>query len=383
MLVIGALFALASEAARTASPGAHAPEAATSAAPWLRALSGGGLGPRVPQVIEVPRVSGRLLASQLGLVINTADPYSLAVGEYYAQRRGLQPQQILRVTLPVTETLSESDFETLREQIAARLGSRIQALVLAWNMPYAVGCNSITGALALGLDLALCRHSCDRSRASPYFNSASIRPFTDLGMRPAMLLAAGTEAEGRALVDRGVAADGAALRLGAPPALALYLPTGDAARNVRAPWYPPAGRFHGVEIEHLPLSELAGQRRLILLQTGAVTVPALDTLQWLPGALADHLTSFGGQLAGRTNQTTALDWIRSGATASHGTVSEPCNHPQKFPHPLVLLGHYLQGATAIEAYWKSVAWPQQSLFIGEPLAAPFAAVVRRSAAAGP
>jgi len=54
-------------------------------------------------------------------------------------------------------------------------------------------------------------------------------------------------------------------------------------------------------------------------------------------------------------------------------VSEPCNHLRKFPHPLVLLGHRLQGATAIEACWRSVAWPQLSLFVGEPLAAPFAA----------
>jgi hypothetical protein len=47
-------------------------------------------------------------------------------------------------------------------------------------------------------------------------------------------------------------------------------------------------------------------------------------------------------------------------------------HLQKFPHPQVLLLHYLQGSTAIEAYWKSVAWPQQGVFIGEPLSAPFA-----------
>ena len=77
-------------------------------------------------------------------------------------------------------------------------------------------------------------------------------------------------------------------------------------------------------------------------------------------------------LGGEAGQSTVLDWIASGATASHGTVSEPCNHLQKFPHPQWLLLHYLQGSSAIEAYWKSVLWPQQSLFVGEPLAAPFA-----------
>jgi hypothetical protein len=34
--------------------------------------------------------------------------------------------------------------------------------------------------------------------------------------------------------------------------------------------------------------------------------------------------------------------------------------------------HYASGATAIEAYWKSVAWPGEGVFIGEPLASPFA-----------
>ena len=56
----------------------------------------------------------------------------------------------------------------------------------------------------------------------------------------------------------------------------------------------------------------------------------------------------------------------------YGTVSEPCSHAQKFPHPQVLLLDYAQGSSAIEAYWKSVAWPLQGVFVGEPLAAPFA-----------
>ena len=33
---------------------------------------------------------------------------------------------------------------------------------------------------------------------------------------------------------------------------------------------------------------------------------------------------------------------------------------------------YLRGNSLIEAYWKSVAWPGQGIFIGEPLAKPFA-----------
>jgi hypothetical protein len=33
---------------------------------------------------------------------------------------------------------------------------------------------------------------------------------------------------------------------------------------------------------------------------------------------------------------------------------------------------YLRGSSLIEAYWKSVAQPGQGIFVGEPLAKPFA-----------
>jgi uncharacterized protein (TIGR03790 family) len=87
--------------------------------------------------------------------------------------------------------------------------------------------------------------------------------------------------------------------------------------------------------------------------------------------MADHLTSSGGALTERGGQMSALAWLEAGATASYGTVVEPCNLPQKFPHPAVAIAHYLAGETLIEAYWKSVRMPGQGVFVGEPLAAPF------------
>ncbi|RZI96087.1 MAG: hypothetical protein EOP39_29135, partial [Rubrivivax sp.] len=44
---------------------------------------------------RAPRLYGRITANELGLVINTADPYSVTVGEYYAKRRGIPTEQIL------------------------------------------------------------------------------------------------------------------------------------------------------------------------------------------------------------------------------------------------------------------------------------------------
>jgi uncharacterized protein (TIGR03790 family) len=157
------------------------------------------------------------------------------------------------------------------------------------------------------------------------------------------------------------------------------LTSDDAARRVRTALYPPAGLLRGVgiNVRVTPAAALNTERHVLLVTTGSVQVTLEPAPDWVAGGMGDHLTSLGGDLLGRHGQSTALDWIASGATASHGTVSEPCNHLQKFPHPQLLLAHYAQGSSAIEAYWKSVAWPQQSVFVGEPLAAPFAPPLTR------
>lgn len=73
-----------------------------------------------------------------------------------------------------------------------------------------------------------------------------------------------------------------------------------------------------------------------------------------------------------SSQMSSLRWLEAGATASYGTVIEPCAFIAKFPDPQILLKHYLAGETLIESYWKSVLMPGQGVFIGEPLARPYA-----------
>lgn len=323
--------------------------------------------------------AGRLERSQIGVVINDDDPYSVAVGAHYIRRRGLKPHQVLHVRLPVRPVLAEPELEPLRHQIEAYFGPQIQALALAWREPWAVECNSITSAVSLGFQAAQCQRLCGPGRLSPYFNEATAMPFSLLGVRPSMLLAASDIARAKALIDRGVASDGALRRRGGPAVSAVFNRSGDKARDVRAASFPPAGRAGTLSVRQeqgLGKPRPAGER-LLLFQTGAVRVEGLSAWRFAPGAVADHLTSFGGVLDGSAGQMPATAWIDAGATASHGTVSEPCNYPQKFPHPQVLLHRLIEGGTLLEAYWKSVAWPTQSLFIGEPLAAPYAEPARR------
>jgi len=81
--------------------------------------------------VQVPRLTGRLTAKDIGLVINTADPYSVAVGEYYARRRRIPPDQVLRVDIPVKTTLNVVEFGELYARIRDHMGPQVQGLALA------------------------------------------------------------------------------------------------------------------------------------------------------------------------------------------------------------------------------------------------------------
>lgn len=322
---------------------------------------------------KVPRVFGRLTARDVGLVINTDDPYSVRVGEHYAKARGLADDQILRVAVPIKGSLTRDEFEDLAQRVDRFFGDRVQALALAWRQPYGVDCNSITGALTLGFDPGACSNTCAPTRPSRYFGSPSTRPYADYKMRLSMLLAASNSNEAIALIDRGVQADGSQGLRGAPRSHVHFVTTSDAVRSVRQVFFPPAGPIQGLNLDvHLDQTDaLKDASGVLMYITGRAQVDHLDTVRFVPGAVADHLTSFGGLLDKPHGQMTVLSWINAGATASYGTTSEPCSHWQKFPHPQALLLFYAQGASVIEAYWKSVLWPQQGLFVGEPLAAPF------------
>jgi uncharacterized protein (TIGR03790 family) len=309
-----------------------------------------------------------LSAANLAVVINSADPLSAAIGEYYVRRRNIPAPNVARVNFDYHRSIIPSaEFSQLKAAIDAQLPGSVQAYALTWTRPYRVDCMSITSAFAFGFDPSYCAQGCAATKLSSYFNSTSVAPYDQLRVRPAMSIAASNVGQASLLIDRGVRSDGTA------PRGTAYLVSGsDTARDVRAAEYPDSvmlvgGRMkivvlHGAGIEH--------RSDVMFYFIGAAQVPSIETNHFLPGAVADHLTSFGGQLTDSA-QMSSLKWLQAGATGSYGTVVEPCNFMSKFPNPALLMAHYLAGETLIEAYWKSVAMPGQGLFIGEPLAAPY------------
>ena len=187
-----------------------------------------------------------------------------------------------------------------------------------------------------------------------------------------MMLAGSSLKQVYAMIDRGVMSDATK-----PEATAYLMSTKNKARNVRARRYKVIQELlsKNINIEQINSNVLKNKSDVMFYFTGLVRVKAIETNKYLPGAIADHLTSSGGHLFGG-NQMSILRWLDVGATASYGTVVEPCAFTQKFPNPGIVIERYTNGESLIEAYWKSVAWPGQGVFVGEPMASPYVNTVQ-------
>jgi uncharacterized protein (TIGR03790 family) len=337
--------------------------------------------PRRPASLLVPRSS--ITPSEIAVLVNDGDQQSVIAGYYFQLRHHVPEENIIHVTLPMLPvpganfTIAQADFAALKAEVDAQLRPRIQAYAIAWTQPYAVsGGVGITSAFTYGYD---------GGKGGPprYFNSDTYQPFTDFRIRPAMMLAGYTPQDVVSLIDRGAAAQQIL-----PSGDGYFIRTTDVARSVRHPefiavvdlWNHP----NGLRMTYIDDASGAAHDfiksapQVLFYETGMQAVPEIASNRYVPGALADHLTSFGGELLASSGQMSVLDWLRAGVTASYGTVTEPSANPYKFPWATVLVARYFGGNTAVEAYNKSVAIPYQGVFVGDPLARPFGTVASLS-----
>lgn len=305
---------------------------------------------------------------ELAVIINDADPLSVRIGGYYQEKRKIPKSNMIHVHFtPGSTVMTREEFTRIKTQVDAKTPPHVQAFALTWTQPYRVDCMSITTAFAAGFDPKFCTTGCEPTQQSLYFNSSSVAPFTDFGLRPTMSLAGENFEEVKRLIDRGIQSDHTY-----PPGTGYLVDTSDRQRNVRAADFEHVRKTLGgiVKLEHIKTDAIHNKSDILFYFTGKTRISGLSTNTFVPGAIADHLTSTGGRLTD-SFQMSSLRWLEAGATGSYGAVIEPCNYPAKFPAPGVLIAHYTNGETLIEAYWKSVAMPGQGIFIGEPLANPY------------
>jgi hypothetical protein len=100
--------------------------------------------------------------------------------------------------------------------------------------------------------------------------------------------------------------------------------------------------------------------------------------KYLPGAVADGTTSLAGDIGCTSpgnnpcTQYVATEFLKAGASATYGSIVEPCAFNTKFPNSYIVASNLLKGLTVLEAYWKSIRMPYEGLLMGDPLTRPWA-----------
>lgn len=347
----------------------------------------------------------------LYVVVNTSDPSSVALGDYYMKARGIPSANIIKVIMPVRPQIGPAEAQDLLNKIAANKDAK--GFALAWSMPYKVGSNqSVTSFVSNGpVNPLVFTSTCNSTPNNPYFDTgiAVDKASAPINFRPSMLLASYTSSVPRKdgsfitpdstmltdatkmnsylagikqTIGKGISSD-----FSKPVGTAYFLKTTDAIRTgPRQVSMDYAKTLFGsyTNISVLSSNNTGGKKDILMELTGLpVFYPAEGgAANFLPGAVGDSLTSFSGSLYYTYGQTSALEFLRAGTTASYGTVREPCAYGEKFPKPETLTRYIVSGDTIAEAYWKSVLWPTEGLFIGEPLARPYSKMTITDVAGG-
>ncbi len=392
-----------------------------------------GSGP----VVTTPQRS--LTPNQVAVVCNSQYSQSCQLADYYLAQRGIPTSN--KVTLSFNAVgptqsgytydsaghgLGENEFENwsgsglnMRDYVINQISQQnpnqdIQAAVLMWKTPYIVyggaGLNDIcvaTDASCGSLVSAFARGSWSTtdvansgSTTSSYYASSSIKPKTDFNFLPTFLIPfdSGNYNQGKQFIDQGVASDNTY-----PTAEVYMLTTGDEARSgaryadmqtVESLFTQTSlGTTHRIDAQYTngQTDQMGGCSDLgtagtdylqnitgvLGYHTGRVCPPLLSSNTPVPGALAEHLTSHGGNIGqtSTTGQMSITEWLIDGYAASAGTIKEPWNGlytmAEKFPKVSSLWKEYYTGASALESYWKSVQKPGNTNFVGEPLANPW------------
>ncbi len=372
---------------------------------WSIQLQGRRVG-RTVAMCALMVLAGRTWAMgphQLLVVVNGGDADSVAIAREFAELRGIPPCNVVPLSLPTPlATAAQMSLTEWREQVYVPVMEAVAARglepqILAWayssGFPYRVVAAgkppvSLTGATFLRGKLPTAAAIKDGTYRSPLFagegiDEARSQPtqgfdayaewLRDDMPLPSMMLGVlhprgNTRAEILACLVRGRYSDGTR------PRGTVYLVTGEDVRARCRQWQFPhmikpirATGLAVAVVDQLP----AGRPDIIGLLMGSAVVDTAAVAPLLPGAIAEHLTSLGAAFE-QASQTKSSDWIRAGAVATCGAVTEPYSIPAKFPQAR-LYEHYGRGCSVIESFYLAIGSPLQVLLLGDPLARPFAA----------
>jgi len=315
------------------------------------------------------------------VVVNQAISNSCELGNYFCEQRQVPPQNVLYINWPGSNIQwTSNDFQTtlvtpLTNLLAAsQLTNQIDYIVLSMDIPFQTSFgstyNGTTSALFYGLRLGNGTDTNSYAASEAVFRQATPVGAPGYSFLTTMITADSlTQAE--QLVDQGVESDGTF-----PQQPVILEKSSDLLRNIRYPFFDNAifnVNILGVSSILRTNSDLVSWPGGCLgFETGLEQF-SVPQNTFVPGAIADSLTSYGGVIFGSNTQTNLLAFINAGAAGSYGTGTEPNGDTQKFPNPQVYF-YQARGFSLAESYYQSVNAPYFGLMVAEPLAAPFARV---------
>jgi hypothetical protein len=352
----------------------------------------------------VPHMAFALGPHEVLVLANKESPDSLHVAQEFMKLRQIPEINLVRLSIPlsgetVPEAISREEFTKLIWEPANRAmhDRRIDDHILAWiysvDFPTRITVDpwiasiSVQGLTFLRNDFPALNVVSNGAYVSPLFSgpsgpggmpfdSQTFDLFNDwLGDEmpvPSMMLGH-TGKRGNNVetiikcLTTGLDSDGTA-----PSGKVFFVTSSDVRSKAREWEFAPAKKgLAELGIKAVITGDFPSHEpNVIGIMTGTDSVNPDQKNRYLPGCMAEHLTSAAGMFED-DNQSKLTVWLEAGVTASAGTVVEPFAIWTKFPHAHFFV-HYASGCTVIESFYQSIRCPLQILLVGDPLAQPWA-----------
>ena len=341
-----------------------------------------------------------LAPHEVFVLANRNEATSVRIARAYMQKRQIPRQNLLLLEIQPNDDghyvgITRNDFtrqiwQPAQDALARRNLDHILAWVFSTHIPYRVDFDpalSVQGLVYVRDQIPPSDAIAKAEYISPLFAGPSrpdgpaypARSFQLLAASlhknmpiPAMALGyigprGNTESEVMEMLERSRAADASA------PSGTIYFVTGDDVRaRVREWQFAPVHEHLATMGVHTLVTNSPphASEAILGVMMGARDVDPEAMGTYLPGAFAEHLTSYGA-VFDQSSQTKVTDWIGAGASATVGTVTEPYAIWAKFPHAR-FYEHYHAGTSLLESLYLSIRTPLQSFMIGDPLMTPWA-----------
>ena len=332
------------------------------------------------------------------VVVNSASPLSLQIGDYYTKRRAIPLENVCRLRVTAEEEISRDTYNlAIASKIAAflksrRLEERILYIVTTSGLPLRIqGSTGLTGDTAsvdseltmLYLGLHKQTYRLEGPVRSPFFgNRNAVFRHPDFPMYLVTRLAGYDFDDVRGIIDRSLEARNRGK---------FVIDLKGADRTQGNTWLREAAAALPRDRVVLDASEkvLDDQRDVIAYAAWGSNDPSRTQrvlhFEWLPGAVATEFVSTDGRTFTRppdtwtignwgdpktwfagSPQTMTADYIHSGATGASGHVYEPLL--QFTPRPDFLLPAYYRGRNLAESYYLAIpALSWMNIVVGDPL----------------